>query len=705
MNRTNESSRARSILIALITFAVMVPGILAADNNPAGIRSWNVVGPAGGDVRVITHDPKDKSRLYVSTLDGQIHTSDDGGASWSLLVNFDRPQLILDQLIVDPRDSNIIYTSGHRHKLPGGFFKTVDGGRTWSEASELKDASIHAMTQSTKDPNILLAGTIKGIWISRDSGDTWTEIDSESTPINVDALAMDPRDDGTIFAGTWWRAYKTTDSGKSWRLIKKGMIDDSDVFAITVDPRDPDHIVASACSGIYESFNNGEQWRKIQGIPSQSRRTRDILQHPTIAGIIYAATTEGFWRSVNGGKTWQLTTNRNLEINSISVHPDDPEKVFIGTNNYGVMVSNDAGRNFVESNGNFTSRFTYSVAIDSQLPNRIYATTQNTATGGGVMFVSNDGGNSWTPANDLDITRISPFALLQDRVDPNTLLLGTNLGIFKSADRGGSWTHIRPPRKKRTRRRRGRRSAKPVVPAGNVAALTSKVKILSHSEDGRNGIFAGTDEGLYRTYDISKGWERVFLPEGASDNIFVVYTTPVLPSTVFVGTSVSGAFVSRDNGETWTQLDGIPERVPISSIAVDPKYPNNVFIGTSQTFYVSRDGGETWTRRGGNLPLGNYTSILINPENSAEVYVSSSLESDGGIFYSQDSGWTWTRIDRKDMQLPSHRIWSMAFDPRDSNKIYAGTHSSGVYMIERAGFTARTEGESEAPAESEEAAN
>ncbi|MDQ6787078.1 MAG: hypothetical protein M3033_09755, partial [Acidobacteriota bacterium] len=89
------------------------------------------------------------------------------------------------------------------------------------------------------------------------------------------------------------------------------------------------------------------------------------------------------------------------------------------------------------------------------------------------------------------------------------------------------------------------------------------------------------------------------------------------------------------------------------------------------------------TRRGGNLPLGNYTSILINPHNTDEIYVSSALESDGGIYFSSNAGSNWDRIDSKDMKLPSRRIWSMAFDPNDSNRIFAGTHSSGVYRIER----------------------
>jgi photosystem II stability/assembly factor-like uncharacterized protein len=231
-------------------------------------------------------------------------------------------------------------------------------------------------------------------------------------PVNVNSMAVDPKKSSTLYAGTWWRPYKSTDGGKNWRLIKEGMIDDSDVFAVTIDFRNTEHIVASACSGIYESFNGGENWRKIQGIPAQSRRTRDILQHPTIPGTVYAATTEGFWMTSTGGKSWALTTQRNLEINSIAVHPDAPQRIFIGTNNYGVMVSNDGGKNFVPTNENFTSRFTYSVTPDVAQQNRLYATTQNTASSGGFVFTSMDGGKSWLQAKGLDINRVSPFAVL-----------------------------------------------------------------------------------------------------------------------------------------------------------------------------------------------------------------------------------------------------------------------------------------------------
>jgi photosystem II stability/assembly factor-like uncharacterized protein len=422
--------------------------------------------------------------------------------------------------------------------------------------------------------------------------------------------------------------------------------------------------------------------------------------------------------TTNGGKNWAMTTQRDLEINSIAVHHDEPNKVFIGTNNFGIMVSTDGGKNFVPTNDNFTSRFTYSVTPDIESPNRLYATTQNTATSGGFVFLSNDGGTTWQQAKSLDVNRVSPFGMIQDRVDPNIIYLATNVGLFKSADRGNIWSQITLPKppvvvKKPVRKSSKKTSAKgkttpaktvavkplptppPVVAApaepGLILALVDRVKVLAYSEDGKNGIFAGTDKGLYRSYDVSKGWEKVSFGSGIDENIFVIHTSPQQPETIWVGTATSGVIVSRDNGKNWQKVDGAPVNVPISSIVVDPKRPEYIYVGTSQTLYLSRDGGKNWNRRGGTLPLGNYTSILINPNNSEEVFVASALESDGGIYFSNDSGWNWKRMDSKEMKIPSRRIWSMIFDPNNPNRIFAGTHSSGVYRIERAPTTASTE--------------
>lgn len=688
MMLTREISKS---LLVLVFLAVATVSFRA--QNPA--EGWSVVGPNGGDVRVITIDPRDKDRIYVSTLDGHLHISKDGGRTWQILATLNRPQLVLDQLLVDREISNILYTSGHRHKEPGGFFKSIDGGLTWKESPELKGEAIHAMTQSSLDPRIVVVGTVNGVFKSEDRGDTWRKIIDMQVP-TINSLAVDPRDTRIIYAGTWWRAYKTYDGGANWKLIKNGMIDDSDVFSININTSNPDHVVASACSGIYESLNGGEVWKKIQGIPSTSRRTRDIVQHPSRPGTLFAGTTEGFWMSSDGGRSWKMTTKRFLEINSIAVHPEAPDRVFIGTNNYGVLVSNDGGRNFNPANENFTSRFTYSIVPDLENPDRLYATTQNTATSGGFIFISEDGGTTWKQPAVFDYIQTAPYAILQDKVNPDVIYAATNVGIIKSVDRGNRWSKVtgsvptvRTTAAVAQRGGKGARSQrKPVAPPASkgpsiVPTLSSRVTVLSRTEGERSGILAGTENGLYRTFDVTKGWEKLEFGVGLDNQVTAVFVHPRQPDSIWVGTARSGVIVSADSGKTWKRIDSIPSSMPIMSVAGAPADPSKIIVGSTQTLYLSKDGGASFERRGGNLPLGKFTSILFNPANDSEVYVASALESDGGIFHSTDGGWTWARIDGVEKRLPSRRIWSMTFDPKDPNTILAGTHSSGIYKIDR----------------------
>ena len=756
--------------------------------------SWSVAGPMGGDVRELVVDPSDPQHLLIGTIDGQIYQSKDGARTWARLANFNRPSIYIDHIIIDPRDSKTMYVAAHKHKEPGGFFKTTDGGETWREATEFKTEALHSLQQAPSDPNILVVGSNRGVYRSTDAGETWTQLQTSAYPDirNVESLAIDPRDPRAIYVGTWHLPWKTEDGGQTWKSIKTGMIDDSDVFAIEIDETRPDHVIASACSGIYESQNAGASWRKVQGIPSQSRRTRDIMQHPAAPSTIFAGTTEGFWRSVNSGASWTLTTSRTLEINAIAVHRKDPQTIYIGTNNYGVMVSRDGGKNFVPSNEGYSGRRAYAITPDRERAGRVYASTINTATGGGFFFVSNDSGATWQPSMRNMPSRLIAYTILQDRTDGNIIYLGTNLGLYRSADRGLSWAPIGAPNvkspaakpaKKRApvsaaaRRRAAASSrtntateeARPAPPVAvpakraddmvmraqaalnaagyNVGtpdgqagtrtvaairqfqaakelpqtgkfddvtltalglgggkqslgveqgmqsatiALTETINALSYltEPDGALKILAATNNGLYRSADPAKGWEKLPFGAGLDARTLSVSTSAQNPQTIYVGTSTSGVLVSRDGGQTWREVEGVPKGVPVNIIEQDPQRSAYVYVGTSHTLFVSHDGGETWKRRGGNLPYGSFTSILINPKNTDEIFVGSAYErADGnGVFHSMDAGQTWKRVDP---ELPSRRVWALAFDTRESGKLLIGSHSAGVYIAER-GLTATT---------------
>lgn len=745
-----------------------------AENRPptmsATLTDWRVMGPAGGDVRALVVDPKDAQRFYLGTLDGQLYTSADGGKQWTRIPTFNHPALYIDHIIVDPRDSKVIFVAAHRHKNPGGFFKTTDGGETWSEAKELKTEALHSLTQSAKNPDMLLAGTNNGIYRSDNSGESWDKLPTEQVEglVNVESLAVDPRNADVIYAGTWFLPYKSTDGGKTWKSIKTGMIEDSDVFAIDIDPRNPNHVIASACSGIYDSQDSGETWRKIQGIPSTSRRTRAILQHPSLSGVIFAGTTEGFWRSTNNGASWNVITSKQLEINSIAVHPKNPQDVYIGTNNYGVMISHDGGKTFAQSNAGFSARLAYLIVPDREKSGRLYAATINTATGGGFFYVSTDNGETWLPSMRNMPSPLISYSLLQDQSDANKIYLATNMGIYLSPDRGVSWEVIGAP-KQPTKKRKGKTAKKTTTddaatPATNapttsaaalsvkqaqqalaalgydvgqpdgsagprtVAAfrkfqtdkrlpvsgkldndtltalglaggnqlpgtaaaakiapigLTETINALEHTYDqkeGQPGFWAATAAGLYRSYDMARGWERINYGGTFDPRTLCVSTSASDPKVVWVGTASSGVLVSRDGGETWSHIEDVPVAAPINIIKQNPQRASDIYVGTGWTLYLSHDGGEKWERRGGNLPYGNYTSVLINPENSDEVFVGSAYENGGGVFRTTDAGSTWTRVDP---DLPSRRVWSLAFGTGDTNKVFVGSHSAGIYIAGR----------------------
>jgi len=227
--------------------------------------------------------------------------------------------------------------------------------------------------------------------------------------------------------------------------------------------------------------------------------------------------------------------------------------------------------------------------------------------------------------------------------------------------------------------------------AGHVAILSDPVNaLLSFSDRAEHsGILAATNNGLYRTFDPAQGWDRVAYGGGFDVRTTCISMSPQNPSLILVGTATGGVLVSHDAGETWQQVSAIPTTSAVNVIVQDPKRSAFIYVGTRQAFYMSQDGGEHWSRRGGNLPFGDFTSILINPRNTNEIFVGNayqteqSAEKGGGVYRSHDAGTTWARIDAREHRLPSMRIWALALDPRDQNTLFVRSHSAGVYVVPR----------------------
>src|SRR3954453_9722416 len=139
---------------------------------------WTTVGPDGGDARSLGAVPGEPSHLYMGTTNSWIYESLNEGASWRRLAKLDKAgELVIDHILVDPANPSLIYAPAWKFGHPdGGLWISHDGGKTWTSNPGMKGQSIRAFAQAPSNPRILFAGTLKGVFRSRDAGSSWQQI-------------------------------------------------------------------------------------------------------------------------------------------------------------------------------------------------------------------------------------------------------------------------------------------------------------------------------------------------------------------------------------------------------------------------------------------------------------------------------------------------------------------------------------------------
>jgi photosystem II stability/assembly factor-like uncharacterized protein len=599
-------------------------------------QSWTLIGPDGGDARAMAAVPGHPEHLYVGTTNSLIYDSVDEGRSWRQLAHLDNTDdLVVDHILVDVSDTSTIFAAAWKFDHPdGGLWISHNGGRTFTEAPGLHGQSIRAFAQSFSDPNILVAGTLKGIYRTNDAGAHWELISpTDSKEIHeVESIAIDPKDPKVIYAGTWHLPWKTTDGGEHWVNIKQGVIDDSDVFSIIVDPHHSSTAYLSACSGIYKTENAGGLFRKVQGIPATARRTRVLHQDPAHRDTVYAGTTEGLYKTTDGGRTFRRITGPDVIINDVFVDPSDSDHILLATDRSGILYSTDGGAHFEQANAGFHERKVEALLVDANSPSRLYAGVVNDKTYGGV-FVSNDGGANWKQTaeglNGRDIFVLSQSA-------DGHIFAGTNSGIFTLAD--DAWHPANTIANTSSK-------AVPEVLHGKKITVEKKVKEPARLLSGRvfaldlsgDAWAAATTSGLFTSIDQGATWQ------GGMVMGFGEYTSITSHGSDIAASRYNGVLYSHDAGQNWWPL-GIPTavtRIYRATFSSD----GTLWIGSREGVYFTRDKGKTWmwVHR---LPLVDVSDLYYDAKQN-KVLVSSRTSD---FIYAIDAStlsWTWRRTGYK----------------------------------------------------------
>jgi photosystem II stability/assembly factor-like uncharacterized protein len=647
--------------------AVFIALLLIAASARA--QTWKPLGPPGGDVHSLAMDPSHPGRLFLGTADGHIFGSEDDGEHWTLLGRTGaRQDAVITAIVVDPRDANVLFASTRMQDpaAGGGVFRSADGGRTW-RTSGLEGQAVRALAIAPSDADILVAGTLDGVYRSHDDGKSWERISPEHHEElrNLDSLAVDPRDPQTIYAGTFHLPWKTTDSGRTWRPIHDGMIDDSDVMSLLIDHATPGRVYAGACSGIYRS--DADQWQKIQGIPYTARRTYVITQDPEHPDSVFAATSEGLWKTSDAGKTWHRTTPQDWVVNTVVVSSGRPGRVVIGTEQLGVLISDDGGEHFQDANAGFFHRQILALALDPSHLGRILAVLANASE---PIVATGDGGKSWLP--------LGPGV----RTEQMLRVYAAPHGWWASLAHGGL---MRYNAQKHLWQRAGAMTGAASVSSLLRLGFSSRKTKTSSQLLGQivNDMafssarwFAATENGLLGSSDQGATWSL--------EPIGPLTTLPVRSVRVSSNgqriwvVSLRGLVFSSDGGKSWGWHDLPLDAGGAVSLDVDPADEDTMVSRADNGLYISRDAGKNWQQAGAGLPAIPVQSFTI----SGNFYVASMRT--GGLYVSTDSGRTWTRL----AGTVADGFFPALTTQASIGVIFAASATEGLYAVQWAPSTA-----------------
>jgi hypothetical protein len=548
----------------------------------------------------------DGSRLLAAEVGGRLYTSADSGITWT------------------PRESNRLWIAvsssadGRRlaaAAMAGQIYISNDAGATWapratqgywrSIASSADGTTLVAAT-SMFDGKMIVPGLKGFIYVSTDSGVTWTPRSAEgnwfSVAVSADGQKMVAAqylvpysfDDIERIAGI----YRSTDRGVTWTNLNVSLegkkIEYNTWFSVATSA-DGTKIVAvdqhysalqegrdredAGYGALWTSSDSGKTW-VIQAPPGMNRRWTAAAisgNGNVVIGLIY---NSDHWISRDGGNRWSKGGNDGPEWREVAVSSDGKKVMAIVEGEAPIIASSDLGATWAEAG-----------------PKRRWED----------ISLSADGSRLAATAYVINCPKRNDDGSYGSHDDPGEILT--------SANSGSGWT--------------SRSKSKPwsLVSSssdGKVLAAAHSVMLRmanGHIRGNRTSqIFISNDYGATWTpHETARYWTAFAVSSDGSRMAAVGKDTQI--------------YVSADSGETWTPHENAQEWVAIASSADGAKL---VAAAISGRIYTSADYGETWTAR---LTDQHWRGVASSADGTRLL----AADKGGWLYTSWDSGATWAK--------------------------------------------------------------
>ena len=700
-------------------------------NKIASMRYRNIGPTRGGRVVAVAGDPVNRAVFYFGSTGGGVWKTDDAGTTWRNVSDGYFEWASVGALAVAPSDSNVIYAGMGETTIRGnvsrgdGVYKSTDAGRTWQRMGLAETQNIGCIVVHPTNPDVLYVAAFghvwgsnqeRGLYRSTDGGESWERVLFVSDVAGALDIAMDPTNPRILFVSTWEAGrtpyslnsggpgsglYRSTDAGDSWEKLNdkpgmpQGVLGKIGV-AVAAGGGRVYAIIEAEKGGLYRSENNGETWALKDNDPNIIQRPwywMHIIADPQDPNTLWLPSFD-LLKSIDGGKSFRPIATTHADNHGLWIDPEDSNRMIQG-NDGGACVTFNGGLSWSTIYNQPTAEF-YHVTTDTRTPYRVYGAQQDNTT----LSVPSQSSDSAINFTEWEVIGGGESGYIAVRPDnPDIIFAGSYQGLLTRYNHGtGQVKNI---------------TVWPENWSGHAASewkyrfqWTAPTVLSPHDPNvlytGGNMVFKSTDEGhswQAISDDLTRADPETLGPTGgpiskdmtgaeAYATVFAIAESPVEQGTLWTGSDDGLIWLSRDAGETWSNVTPGPDLLPEFSLIsiIDPSPHDAATLYVAATRYKSHDDtpyllkttdyGESWTVITNGIPEGEFTRVIReDPEVPGLLYAGT----ERGIWVSLDGGQNWESLKLNLPVVPIHD-----FVIKDGDLVVA-THGRGFWIIDDLG--------------------
>ena len=695
---------------------------------------WRNIGPhRGGRSVAVTGHPTETMQFYMGSTGGGVWKTTNGGVTWENISDAFFQTASVGAIAISESDPAVLYVGMGESCIRGnvsygdGVYKSTDGGRTWRSMGLAPTQHIARIRIHPHNPDWVMVAAFghafgpnaeRGVYRSRDGGETWDLVLHKSENTGAADLAMDPNNPRILFAALWqarrgpWSMssggpesglHRSMDGGETWTDISRnpglptGILGRIGVTVSRARPGRVWAIVEAKDGAVFRSDDYGDTWTRLsehQGLRTRPWYYSHIFADPVDGDRLYVLNST-FFKSLDGGEHFVPVSTPHGDHHDLWIDPQDPRRMIHGADG-GASVSFDGGESWSSVYNQPTGEF-YHVTTDSRWPYRVYGAQQDNTT---LSLPSRNHRVAVGPRDWYDVGGAESGYIAVRPDDPDIVFAGSSGG-----GEGGRIT--------RYNHRTGQQkdvSPWPERTAGMAAEeytyrfqWTSPIVLSPHDPHvlyvAGNHVFRSRDQG--QSYeiispDLSRHDPETLKPSGGPitldhtgvevyGTVFALAESPLKPGWLWAGTDDGLIHRSRDGGQTWDNVtppaDLLAEWTLISIIEPSRHDAETVYVAATRykhddfrpLLLKTTDGGDTWQLIVEGLPSDEYTRVVReDPDMPGLLYAGG----ERGAYVSFNGGAHWQTLRLNMPVVPIHDLTVADGD------LVAASHGRGFWILD-----------------------